>query len=345
MNNLTEFTIDDIFGDSLNLKLDEAEIIVEEEVVNQTAKLIKVTPQGVKILDEELMNKVKKKNLSASMISSFTQCPADWLMDSFILPMLDHEEPVHFLRGHLFHETMEAFFALPKEERTPKKLSQTAMQVIKQKYPESLNDFDTMQWVKDALKGYLDTGFAYKDVDVAMIPKKAGGPPELGVEIFVKGRLGNTQREVVGFVDRVDRLPDGTLDVVDYKTGKKIHPYSPELPVSDHNSFDYWRQQISYTMLLEQAGHKVSGARLEFPIAKGVVVVDTFNEKLRKQVEEDFERVDASLTKCIEENLFPFHGHKFCKWCGMLNPSYPMSRYGKLNVSWEDLNQYVEFLD
>lgn len=340
-----EFSIDDIFGDSLNLTLDETEILEDLVVENQGNKLVKVTKKGIVILDEELMNKIKKKNLSASMISSFFQCPADWLMDSFILPLLDHEEPVHFMRGHIFHETMEAFFAIPKEERCPKKLSQLAMKVIKNNYAHALEDFDTMQWVKQALKGYLETGFAYSDVDVAKIVKKEGSEPELGVEIFVKGKLGNTQRQVVGFVDRVDRLEDGSLEVVDYKTGKKIHPFNPNKPIGDGNDFGYWRQQIAYTMLLEQAGHKVSGAKLEFPIAKGVVVVDTFSEELRKQVETDFESVDKALTKCIEENLFPFNGHFFCKWCGMLSPDYPVSRYGKLNVSWEDVSQYVEHME
>lgn len=98
-------------------------------------------------------------------------------------------------------------------------------------------------------------------------------------------------------------------------------------------------------MLLEQSGHDVGGAILEFPIAKGVVNVDVNNDKLRKQVESDFEAVDAALTKCIDENFFPFEGHFFCKWCGMLSPDHTVSRFGKLNVSWEDVSQYVELLD
>lgn len=354
----TEFTLDDIFGDSLNLTLEgeasekEASEAIKniainggfEDLKDENPKLVKVVKEGIVILDKGLMDKVKKKNLSASMVSSFFECPADWLMNSFILPLVDHEEPVHFVRGHIFHDTMESFFRLPKEERNPKTLSQIAMNVIKKDYKESLNDLETIGWVKEALKGYLETGFPYKDVDVAEIVKQKGRAPELGVEIFVRGRLGDTTRDVVGFVDRVDRLPDGSLQVVDYKSGKRIYPFDPDEVIGDQNNFGYWRQQLAYSMLLEQAGHKIGGAILEFPIAKGTVEVDVNNSKLRKQVEQDFESVDKALNKCIENNLFPFHGHMFCKWCGMLSPEYKPSRYGKLNVSWEDLSQYIEHL-
>lgn len=342
-----EFTIDDIFGDSLNLRLDNETIEDAQkaecaESTPSTNKLIKVTDKGVSIINDELMDKIKKKNLSASMVSSFFQCPADWVMDNFILPKLDHEEPIYFVRGKIFHDTMERFFALDPEERTPKILSKTALELIKDKYKESLEDPETMEWVRTALKGYLEAEFPYKDVNVARIPKKVGGEPELGVELFVKGKLGNTERQVVGFVDRIDELPDGRLQVVDYKTGKKISPFDPNQPISDSNDFGYWRQQLAYSMLLEQAGHKVGGALLEFPIAKGAVKVDVENEELRKQVERDFEAVDSALTKCIEDNLFPFHGHFFCKWCGMLSPDFTPSRFGKLDVSWEEVLQYVE---
>lgn len=337
-----EFTIDDIFGDSLNLKLDDEEEIVQAKEIENN-KLIKIVENGVKILDKDLFEKVKKKNLSASMVSSLAQCPADWLMNSFILPMIDHEEPIYFVRGYIFHETMEDFFRLPKEQRNPKVLSQIAMKVIKTKYNHILKDLETMNWVRKALKGYLETGFEYKNVDVAQIVKYKGEPPELGIEIFVKGKLGNTTREVVGYVDRVDQLPDGSLGIVDYKTGGKIYPFDPNIEISDKNDFGYWRQQLAYTMLLEQDGHKISSAVLEFPVAKGRVVVDVNNEELRQQVKKDFENADKSLNKCLEENLFPFHGHFFCKWCGILSPDYTISKFGKLNINKDELNQLVEF--
>ena len=312
-----EFTIDDIFGDSLNLKLNKTvEKEMNEFVIDtngqqdvseaKSNKLVKVVKEGIVILDDEFREKVIKKNLSASMVSSLFECPADWLMNSFLLPMIDHEEPIYFARGHIFHKIMEDFFRLTKEERNPQMLSKVAMKVIKRDYAAYLQDLETMNWIKEALKGYLETGFAYKDVDVAQIVKNAKKGPELGIEIFVRGKLGDTTRDVVGFVDRVDQMADGSLRVVDYKSGKKIYPFDPNKEIMQNNDFGYWRQQLAYTMLLEQGGHKVSEAVLEFPVARGDVKVDVFNEKLREQVKIDFEATDRLLNKCLEDNLFPF---------------------------------------
>ena len=328
-----EITVEDIFGDSLNLKISpEDDITIALEEVLEAPKLIKVTSTGIEVLDEGLMNKIKKKNLSASLVNSITQCPADWLMESFILNLVDHEEPIHFVRGHIIHDTMERFFAYPKEERNPKLLSRTAMAVIQEKYKESLDDKETMNWVKTALTGYLETGFEYKNIDVAQIVKKKGEEPTLGVELFVMGKIGNATRKVVGYIDRLDRMPDGRLSIVDYKTGGRIYK----------DSFDYERQQLAYTMLLEQDGYEVGAAKLEFPIARGVVDIDINSQEKRTQVEIDFEAADNLLTKCIEDNFFPFKGHHFCKWCGTLSPKFPTPKYGKPAVSWTELNMFIE---
>ena len=69
----TEFTLDDIFGDSLNLTLDEENKDEGKKEIKETPKLVKVTEKGIVILDQDLMNDIKKKNLSASMVSSFFQ--------------------------------------------------------------------------------------------------------------------------------------------------------------------------------------------------------------------------------------------------------------------------------
>lgn len=343
--NKPEFTIDEIFGDSLNLKLEEDFGVVEQLVSKGTEipKLVKVHENGIEIVSDELLEKIKKKNLSASLISAILQCPADWLMGSYILPLIKHVEPIHFVRGHIFHETMEKFFVVPPEERTPKLLSQMAGEVVKTKYAFVMGDLETMHWTREALKGYLEN-FNYKDIQIAQIPKEKGKPPVPGIELFVKGKLGNTTRDIVGYVDRIDQLPNSSLQIVDYKTGKKINNFNPSEPVSDSNSFDYWRQQLAYTMLLEQSGYYIGGAKLEFPVAKGEVIVDVRNEHLREQVTKDFELVDSLLNKYVEDRFFPFKGHFFCKWCGALSPNFTSSAYGKLDVSWEEVSQHVQLL-
>lgn len=306
-------------------------------------KQVRVTKDGIKIIDEELMKKVKAKNLSASMTSSFFQCPADWLMDSFILSQIEHEEPVYFKRGHIFHEMMEEFYAIPKAERNRDKLILILKTILVEKYPQVIKgDKESMLWVREAIDGYEKLVPDYMDRDVAYIPAKKGSEDKvLGLEKFVRGKLGNTKREIVGLVDFIEDMGDGKFAIRDYKTGKRINDFDADKPISDKNDFGYARQQLLYTMLLEQEGIEVSEASLEFPIAGGIVMVDVFNEKLRAQVIEDMERLDEALDKCIEENLFPFHGHFWCAWCAALHPSFKSRK--KLAVNRRELVELVEW--
>lgn len=304
--------------------------------------LVEVTDKGLKIIDEELMEQVKKKNLSPSMVSSFFQCPADWLMDSFILRKMEYEEPIHFARGHIFHDSMEAFFTLPPEERTKEMLGKTATSVIREKYSQYLTDRETMKWVMDALKGYLDVNPDYKE---DRIPRIIVNEKErLGLEYFASTPVGKTKRRVVGFVDKMiltgDTLEDGVI-IEDYKTGKNVAKFDPDKPINKDNDFGYWRQQLYYVIAMEQAGYKVKGARLTFPIAGQVVEIDVHNENLRKQVEADFEELERQLDLCIEQNLFPFKGHFWCAWCGTLHPNFRARK--KPQVNYQELVQYVKF--
>lgn len=337
-----EFTIDEIFKDSLNLTLDEEEKQIIEEQKEEIKKMLKVTENGLIIQSEELLQALNKKNLSASLVSSLRQCPADWFLNTFILPKLRHTEPIYFTRGSAFHSAMEEFFKLPKEKRTKKALSAITYEVMKKDYPSLVEDKESMAWMKNALIGYLEGGFNYENVDLAQIEKDGVVKP--GIELFVKGKIGDTKRPFVGFVDRLDQLPNGSLQIVDYKTGGKISPFDPSKPINDSNSFDYWRQQLAYTMVLESQGHYIGGAKLEFPVAKGQVIVDVRNEHLRQQVEKDFEAADKLIDKMVQEKFVPFHGHFFCKWCGILSPKFPSPRFGGLDLSWEEINQYLELL-
>lgn len=309
-------------------------------------KLIKVTDKGVSIIDDELMESLKKKNLSPSMVSSFFNCPADWLIDSFVLREIEHEEAPHFERGHIFHETMEKFLALPPESRTNKQLSMCATETIKKNYAHVLTNTETLAWVKNALQGYLKLDLNPMDDKVSMIVKNKEKNPDLieqGIELFVMGKLGNVKRNIVGYVDLVLDGENGHV-IRDWKTGKKIHPFDPAKPISDSNDFGYWRQQLTYTMLMEKMGFKVEDAELIFPIAGGVVKIDVNNQSLRERVIKDYEMTEELLDKCIEDNLFPFKGHHFCTWCGTLHPSFRAPRQ-KPKVNKSELVQVIDFLN
>lgn len=315
-------------------------------LTEERKKLIRIKDKGIEIIDEDLMNKIKNGNLSASMASSFLACPADWLLDKYILKELEHSEPIHLNRGTLFHSIMEAFFAVPNEYRTPQVLGTITQEVTNHDFPEFMSDSATKEWVKNAVMGYLSMGFDFQDEIIPTV--HVDNKEQYGLEIFVKDTIGECTRPTVGFVDKlVEYEKDGKmiLAVQDWKTGKKIHPYNPNKPIGPNNDFGYWRQQTLYAMLLENEGIFPDEAQLIFPVARGIVDVDFKSEVIRKQVIDDMEKVDRLLTRCIDENMFPFTPAQWCKWCHLLYKGKKKGRAMFPDINQNELNLIVEYDD
>ncbi len=303
-------------------------------------KLVAISSRGVEILDDSLYKKVKRGNLSASMANSLLACPADWMLDKYILRDLEHEEQPHLERGTLFHSIMEAFFALPPGERSPMELGRLTKEVTQEKHPHLMTDEDAKTWVKNAVKGYLAMGFDFNSEVVPNITWK--GKEQYGLELFVDGTIGNTKRKVVGYVDKIIESPNGLL-IQDWKTGKTAHSWDPNKPNS--GSFDYWRQQALYAMLMEKEGLEIGGASLIFPIANKVIDVDFKNPIVQNKVIEDMEKTDAMLNKCLADNFFPFTPDIFCTWCHLFYRGKKKGRPRFPKINQNELSLIVEYKD
>lgn len=317
--------------------------------MEEIKKLIRVhdgkdgNPGGIEIIDDELYKKVSNCNLSPSMANSFLDCPADWLLDKYILPKLEHEEPIYFARGTAFHKVMERFFTLSPAERVPARLGKLTIETLKNDYPDLYKDSESVEWIKDAIRQYVRMGFNYQQ-DIIPNVEMDGRKPKIGLELFVSGNFG-TKHKVLGFVDKLtlQNTEDGKPKLVmqDWKTGKAIHNYTPGKPISWQNSFDYWRQQTLYSMMLEQQGIHVDDASLIFPVANGVVHVDWQNKDVQAQAIKDMQDLDRELCKCIDNNFFPFTPKMFCNWCDLLYTKH----VGKLTppkINPDEFEQYVE---
>ena len=77
-------------------------------------KKIKVTKEGVYLLDPEYRKKFNKLTLSPSTINAWLSSPADFVLNKFILDEVSEREAPHFTRGKWFHSTMEEFYKAGK---------------------------------------------------------------------------------------------------------------------------------------------------------------------------------------------------------------------------------------
>lgn len=159
-------------------------------------------------------------------------------------------------------------------------------------------------------------------------------PAKLGLEMPLSSTVEGSDRRVFGIIDRLIVDPnDNTLIIDDYKSGAKAHHYNPNSPYSD---FNYTRQQVLYSMLLEQNMNLIQAenggvppktvkyARLLYPIAKngqnpsqiGVVEpIDVQNKAFRKTVADDVRETCETMAGACEKNTFSYQSSALCAWC------------------------------
>ncbi len=284
-----------------------------------TEPLMAVSNTGLSIISETVAEKVRKKNISPSLVTALAKCPASWAADNFVLrDLLPQEEDNAATRGSLFHRVMEHAFELEPEERTRERIDSFIPIVLEEKDFQSFKgNEEALAWLNNAIDGYYRMGGNPKKVKVAEYKRAGDEESKKGLEVFVKGKIGNTERETLGFIDRLavdHKDPEGVI-IEDWKTGAKAKVWNPKTKSDDGKAEA--RQQVMYSMILKDEGVKVTGARLLFPVAEKVVPVDTEDEDFNKMVVKEVEETDQALTTMIETNNFEFKPNVLCNWCPM----------------------------
>jgi putative RecB family exonuclease len=156
-------------------------------------------------------------SLSPSRASDFMTCPLLFRFRS--IDRLPEEPSVAAVRGTLVHRALETLFDLPASERTVDAASglvTRAFQEMEKQEPEAADTMRPGPGEEPVLDvaGLLDAYFALED------PRRLEPHArELAVSAQIEESF-----EVRGFIDRVDRSPDGLIRIVDYKTGRSPGP-------------------------------------------------------------------------------------------------------------------------
>ncbi|WP_353950034.1 PD-(D/E)XK nuclease family protein [Knoellia sp. S7-12] len=153
--------------------------------------------------------------LSPSRAADFKQCPL--LFRFRTIDKLDGPPSPAAARGTLVHEVLEHLFELPAAERTPEAalaLLQPRWRSLVEERPElatMLEDDETLTedgWFS-AAGALVERWFTLENPQWLEPAER-----ELYVETEVDGLT------LRGYVDRLDIAPDGSMRVVDYKTGR-----------------------------------------------------------------------------------------------------------------------------
>ena len=279
---------------------------------------------GLHVTDDIVYKRMEKKVMTASVVTGMFNCPASHAANRYAPRPLDNPAK----RGTIFHKVMEDFYSFPAHERTTDKMKETVSRVCDMpENRELMAKPEALSWLRTCINNYYDMGGNPQKVKVSEVD----GRP--GLELFVRGHVGDNSRDILGFVDRVVDSGDSGVIIEDWKTGARAHRWTGK----GYEGLAEARQQTIYALLLEQKGVDVRGARLLYPKAREVVPVPVTDPQLRSRTVSDVEKATDVYNECVSSRTFPFKPGPLCPWCPLAKrcPKAKIRNYAKAQKAFE----------
>ncbi|PID83356.1 hypothetical protein CSB11_01015 [Candidatus Campbellbacteria bacterium] len=244
---------------SLFLENLEDELIDFEKTQNDKKEQVLSSFEPLKqnkksILDKDfIQEEFLERKLSVSALNNYFQSPILYFFRNLIrIPSVQNKTLIY---GDVIHKSLETFFTQSKEEGkilSQKKLLEIFVDVLEKSDIDSVDFEETEKRGKECLKNYYNF---YKN-DFSL---------DIETEKFINKVVFNIDDEkhleLIGFVDKIIKNSDGSVTVVDYKTGK---PWSKK---KKEEKEDLKRQLTFYKLLLaeyEFGKYKFKEAVLDF---------------------------------------------------------------------------------
>lgn len=215
-----------------------------------------------------------------------------------------HQEPPTSAttRGTLVHAVLEHLFAVPPSQRTV----ETALASIsahQERLFANNPDFEALFNSQSELEQWRQTV-----EELVARYFQIENPQRLQPYATEKFIEATTDSGILlrGFVDRIDRAPNGDLRVVDYKTGK-----SPDPRYLD----DKLAQLNFYALLLKQSVQQIpKRMQLVFLADSKVLTLDPRDADVVAFAQQ-IEALWNQIRQAIESEVFPVRISPLCNWC------------------------------
>jgi RecB family exonuclease len=241
-------------------------------------------------------------SLSPSGVNDFADgCVSKKLIERMLQKaegsVLDIMSPAYI--GTATHAVLEVLMQLPPKKRTKDQLSPIYTKLVRQhKIEEPDNDEDLEKFRNDVLS--LSEGlFALEDPTAVNV---------FGTEQFFELSLWGVPMR--GVIDRIDELSDGTLAVVDYKSGK----YRAPNPRFGDN---YTPQLVIYAMAVEQLTGKTVSIAYDAFVAVNKTHEVKLNEGQKQKVKELVLEAWSTIEDVQETRTATYKASALCAWCPM----------------------------
>jgi DNA helicase-2/ATP-dependent DNA helicase PcrA len=298
-------TAADFYGESMSSPKKLSPFIFEA-LGDKATQAEEVLPEQLTLMDhkpKELPKQMLKKHpihyLSYSQIETFKMCPMHYRL-RYILGVPTSPSGALSL-GSSVHDTLKQFYEevkMGKRGGEKQLLKMLKENWIDEGYISKSHEKESLEKAKAMLASFYKADY------------KKDGTPLLLEQPFVVPlkRLGEQALKIGGVIDRVDELPEGGIEIIDYKTGANV-PSQKEVDKNLQLSL----YALAATRVNEPPlNKKPDNVKLTlYYLDEGIKLSTTRTAvQLNEAVDEVF-KVRAE----IEESDFKCSGHPFCKSC------------------------------
>lgn len=261
---------------------------------------------------------------SHSKLSTFEACPLQFRFKYIEKPEIEAREGIEAFMGSRVHEALEKLYTDLKHEKplTEKDLIEFYNIEWKKQFTDDIvivKDYTAENYRKmgeKALKTYYKRFKPFNQATTLATEKK------ISILLDKEGKY-----ELVGYIDRLDKVDDGTYEIHDYKT-------SGTLPDQGHADSD--RQLALYALAV----------RREFPDAKQIRLIwhylifglERESERTEMQLEQLREETLALVRQVEKTEMFPARPSELCSWCEF-QPICPEWSH-RFKTEGMDVNEY-----
>lgn len=241
---------------------------------------------------------------SFSQLAAFSTCPLQYKF-AFVLKIPAPSDKASLIFGRVLHNVLHDFLEPLENGNLQKSLFETEKVGLTEEKILSLYED---RWQADGYSNKEEREKYYQKGKKILKTfwlnlKEEGQPTVLFLEKNFSFKIG--EGIIKGAIDRVDKLADGTLEIIDYKTGNP----KEKLEYLDK------RQLILYKIFLEEF-LKIKVSKLSYYYLEGTY--KTSFEAKEKDVEKLRQEVLEEIAK-IKEGNFPANPGEMCKYCDFNN--------------------------